>query len=98
VHVFGGLGVPVQSPTTAPNLDPPATTFGPDLAAAAGVSIESRRRMEGSPWLRSEQDVDAISRALAHFGVIGIEESDGMGPGVRLPQSTRADRLAVGGP
>jgi hypothetical protein len=57
-----------------------------DFAAAAGLPVETLRLMEesGSAWLRSEQDVEAIGRALAHFGVIVIEESDGMGAGVRL--------------
>jgi len=68
-----------------------------DFAAAAGLPVETVREMEanGSAWLHSEQDVEAVIRAFQHFGVIAIDESDGMGAGVRL-KFTRQDvkRLA----
>lgn len=63
-----------------------------DFAAAAGFAVETLRLMEasGSARLHSERDVEAINRALDRFGVIIIEESDGMGAGVRL-KFTRQD-------
>lgn len=63
-----------------------------DFAAAAGLPVKTLRLMErsGSAWLSSERDVEAVSRALEHFGVIVIGESDGMGAGVRL-KFTRQD-------
>lgn len=63
-----------------------------DFAAAAGLPVETLRLMEasGSARLDSEQDVEAVNRAFDHFGVIIIEESDGMGAGVRL-KFTRQD-------
>ncbi len=62
-----------------------------DFAAAAGLPVETLRLMEasGSARLDSEQ-VEAVNRALDHFGVIIVEESDGMGAGVRL-KFTRQD-------
>ena len=65
-----------------------------DFAAAAGLPVETLRLMEasGSARLDSEQDVEAVNRALDHFGVIIVEESDGMGAGVRL-KFTRAPSL-----
>lgn len=59
---------------------------------AAGISVEALRVMEsgGSAFVRSEQDVAAICRAMDHFGVMMVEESDGMGAGVRL-KFTRQD-------
>ena len=68
-----------------------------DFAAAAGLLVETVRRMEanGSTWLHSERDVEAINRGLEHFGVIVIEESDGMGAGVRL-KFTRQDVKQIG--
>lgn len=63
-----------------------------DFAAAAGLSVESVRLIEGSgsAWLKSEKEAEAVSRGLEHYGVIIIEESDGMGAGVRL-KFTRQD-------
>ena len=63
-----------------------------DFAAAAGLPAERLRSMEskGSAWLRSERDAELVSRALEHFGVLVIDESDGMGAGVRL-KFTRQD-------
>jgi len=57
-----------------------------DFAEAAGVSTEMLALMEanGSGWLHSESDAEAVRGAFEHFGVAVIEESDGMGAGVRL--------------
>lgn len=56
------------------------------FAAAAGLSVETLRLLEdsGSAWLSSELDVEAVSHGLEHFGLVIIEETDGMGAGVRL--------------
>jgi hypothetical protein len=63
-----------------------------NFAAAAGLPVETLRLMEeaGSAWIQSERDVAAASRAFEHFGVIIIEEADGIGAGVRL-KFTRQD-------
>ena len=63
-----------------------------EFAAAAGLPVEALLLMEagGSAWLRSERDVEAASRGLQHYGLIIIEESGGMGAGVRL-KFTRQD-------
>ena len=47
-----------------------------DFAAAAGLHVEALRLMEasGSAWLSSERDAEVVSRGLAHFGVIVVEE------------------------
>lgn len=57
-----------------------------DFAAAAGLPIEALRLIvaNGSAWLSSKRDAEAVSSGLTHFGVIVIGESDGMGAGVRL--------------
>lgn len=63
-----------------------------DFAKAAGLSVEALRMIEGSgsAWVDAERDIEALYRALDHFGVIVIGESDGMGAGVRL-KFTRQD-------
>lgn len=63
-----------------------------DFAAAAGLSVETLRRIEesGSACVQSRRDAEALARGLEHFGVIVIEEADGMGAGVRL-KFTRQD-------
>lgn len=63
-----------------------------EFAAAAGLPVEAVRFMEtgGSAWVQPGQDVEAVERGLKHFGVIVIQESDGMGAGVRL-KFTRQD-------
>jgi transcriptional regulator with XRE-family HTH domain len=63
-----------------------------EFAAAAGLPVEALSLMEagGSAWLPSELDVEAVSRGFQHYGVILIEESGGMGAGVRL-KFTRQD-------
>jgi len=57
----------------------------PELAAAAGVSLETIKRLEGMRGMVAAQvaTVVAIKRALESAGVIFIEEN-GDGPGVRL--------------
>lgn len=63
-----------------------------DFAGACGLAVETLRRLEagGSAWVSSDADVEAVTRGMNHFGVIVIEETDGMGAGVRL-KFTRAD-------
>ena len=63
-----------------------------DLAAACGLTVEVMTRLEskGSAWVRSEAHAAAVKRGLDHFGVVIVEESDGMGAGVRL-KFTRSD-------
>lgn len=63
-----------------------------DFAAVAGLPVETLRLMEdsGSAWIHSERDVEAIARAMEHFGVVVLSEADGMGAGVRL-KFTRQD-------
>lgn len=63
-----------------------------DFAAASGISVAALRHIEasGSSWLRSDEDIDAMCRGLDHFGALVIDESDGMGAGVRL-RFTRQD-------
>lgn len=63
-----------------------------DFASAAGISVAALQQIErgGSAWIGSDPDVEAIARALEYFGVIVVDESDGMGKGVRL-KFTRQD-------
>jgi hypothetical protein len=63
-----------------------------DFSAAAGLPVEALTLIEasGSARVHSEQDIEALNRALACFGVIIVEESHGMGAGVRL-KFTRQD-------
>lgn len=63
-----------------------------DFAAAAGLSPETITAMEasGSAWVHSEAEAEAVGRAFDKFGVIGLDEEDGMGAGVRL-KFTRQD-------
>ncbi|MGY8684776.1 XRE family transcriptional regulator [Bradyrhizobium sp. UFLA05-153] len=62
------------------------------FAGAAGIPVETITLMEanGSAWLHSESDAEAIRRAFEKFGVVAIGEDDGMGAGVRL-KFTRQD-------
>lgn len=62
-----------------------------DFAAAAELPVETLQGLEGagSAWIASEL-AEAVSRALERYGVLVIEESDGMGAGVRL-KFTRQD-------
>jgi len=63
-----------------------------DFARAAGIPVEAIGMMEanGSARLHSEDVVKALRRAFDTFGVVVIEEGDGMGAGVRL-KFTRQD-------
>lgn len=63
-----------------------------DFAAAAGLPPKTLRRIEaaGSAWLRPGEETEAVHRALRHFGVLVVDESDGLGAGVRL-KFTRQD-------
>jgi transcriptional regulator with XRE-family HTH domain len=63
-----------------------------DFAGAAGIPAETIALMEanGSAWLHSENDAEAVSRAFDSFGVLVIDEDDSMGAGVRL-KFTRQD-------
>lgn len=63
-----------------------------DFAAAAELSKEAFARLErkGSAWVTSPTDAAAIARAIDHFGIVVIDEDDGMGAGVRL-KFTRQD-------
>jgi len=63
-----------------------------DFAGAAKISAEAIALMEsnGSAWLHSEEDAEAVRLAFESFGVVVIEEDDSMGAGVRL-KFTRQD-------
>lgn len=63
-----------------------------DFAAAGGLPPELVERMEagGGALLQAESDVAAVCRALEHYGVLIIDEANGMGAGVRL-KFTRQD-------
>jgi transcriptional regulator with XRE-family HTH domain len=63
-----------------------------EFAAACGLAVDTLCRLEagGSAWVSVDAEVEAVSRGLSHFGVMIVEESDGMGAGVRL-KFTRAD-------
>lgn len=57
-----------------------------EFASAAGLSPEALRHLEasGSARLPTGRDADAVGKALDYFGVVVIDEGDGMGAGVRL--------------
>ena len=63
-----------------------------DFAAAVGVTPETITLMEsnGSAWLHSPSDAEAVCQAFEKFGIVVLGESDGMGAGVRL-KFTRQD-------
>lgn len=63
-----------------------------DFAAAVGVAPETLAAMEanGSAWVHSRSDAEAVCRALDKFGVIVLNEEGGLGAGVRL-KFTRQD-------
>ena len=63
-----------------------------DFAEACGLAAEALCRLEasGSAWVSSDADVEAVTQGMSHFGVMIVEETDGMGAGVRL-KFTRAD-------
>ncbi len=62
----------------------------PELAAQAGVSVETVKRLEGARGMVSANTgtVIAIKRTLEAAGVIFIDEN-GEGPGVRLRKERR---------
>jgi hypothetical protein len=62
-----------------------------DFAKAAGISTERLQTVEakGSAWINDE-DVPGLRAALERYGIILVEESDGLGAGVRL-KFTRQD-------
>ena len=64
----------------------------PDFAAAARLPVDTMRDLEaaGSAFVTSEQKLKAINEAFKHFGVLVVDESDGLGAGVRL-KFTRQD-------
>jgi transcriptional regulator with XRE-family HTH domain len=63
-----------------------------DFAKAAGLSVEALTLLEagGSAWVDSEDDAEAIVRAFDTFGIVIVDEADGLGAGVRL-KFTRQD-------
>ena len=63
-----------------------------DFAKAAGITVSALALLEagGSAWVKSQSDTDAIVSAFDAFGVVIIDESDGLGAGVRL-KFTRQD-------
>lgn len=67
-----------------------------ELAAAAGLSVETLRLIEssGSARVQVPEDANALLRGLDQYGVVVIEESDGMGAGVRL-KFTRQDARQI---
>lgn len=64
----------------------------PDFAAAARLPTDTLRELEaaGSAFVSSPPVLAGVSDAFKHFGVVIIDESDGMGAGVRL-KFTRQD-------
>lgn len=61
-----------------------------DFAGAAGLSKEAYTRLErkGAAWLTTADDIASISRSLAHFGILVVEERDG--------QDDARDQASVG--
>ena len=59
---------------------------GADLAEAAGLSLQTIRRMESElgPGRSSAANVDAVQRALETKGVVFLSPDEAGGPGVRL--------------
>lgn len=61
---------------------------GAKLAEAAGLALQTIRRMESQvgPGRSSAANVEAVRRALEEAGVIFLDtdEASGAGPGVRL--------------
>lgn len=62
------------------------------FAQAAGMTAATITLIEanGSAWLHSDSDAEALGRAFDTFGIVVIGEGDGMGAGVRL-KFTRQD-------
>jgi len=59
---------------------------GAQLAEAAGVALQTIRRMESElgPGRSSAANVESVRRALEGAGVVFVEADDAIGPGVRL--------------
>jgi transcriptional regulator with XRE-family HTH domain len=67
-----------------------------DLAARAGVSLDTLRRMEASGSAFPAGDTrEAVRHALEDFGAVFIPEGEGLGGGVRL-KFTRLDAKQIG--
>lgn len=63
-----------------------------DFARISGIPAQKIAVFEagGSAWLPTAQDVEAVMRALDHFGIVVVDEDDNLGAGVRL-KFTRRD-------
>ena len=65
---------------------------GSQLAEAAGLSLQTIRRMESDlgPGRSAAANVDAVQRALEDAGVVFIaaDAASGTGPGVRLARGS----------
>lgn len=59
---------------------------GTELAQAAGLSLQTIRRMESElgPGRSAAANVDAVRRALETNGVVFLGADEAGGPGVRL--------------
>lgn len=57
-----------------------------DFAAIAGLTLLELQHLEasGSARVSDAAQLAALAQALDHFGAIILDESDGMGAGVRL--------------
>ncbi|MBD8065919.1 XRE family transcriptional regulator [Devosia sp. PTR5] len=67
-----------------------------DFAAVAGLTPVEMQHLEasGSARVTNVDQLVAIARALDYYGVVVIEEGEGMGAGVRLKFS-RTDVLQI---
>lgn len=66
---------------------------GPEhFAKASGLPVETLMRIEagGSAWVQDAEEIRALKRALDHFGVLVLAETESLGGGVRL-NFTRQD-------
>jgi hypothetical protein len=57
-----------------------------DFAAVAGLTQTELQHLEasGSARVTEERELAAVGKALDHFGAVILDESNGMGAGVRL--------------
>ena len=62
------------------------------FADAGGLSAATIGSLErgGSAWIVSPEHVEGVRGAMNHFGILLIDEADGLGAGVRL-KFTRQD-------
>lgn len=69
----------------------------PDFAQAAGMSDAGLGDIEagGSTRVPPSPVFDGLKRALEHYGVVIVDETDGLGAGVRL-KFTRQDVRQIG--